>query len=244
MGFEQVIEAYLAEERERIDAIYRGEELPEAPLVRTQGVERERFRLPEYFRGSPEARIAFIGPHALLVPEEEPPRYPASAEAYCDYYRRVTPNRIPFNHYSAICGGQPWLSLELPPYQAEKELVIATMKGPGGPAIFARSVRLIWALLRESRVERLVLTGADVLRWGLWAALGLPGKPLSATQGHGRAWGEVELPGAGGRKVQLFTSFHWGKEVPMFVRKVPGLGDLSPREAISRARAMLSEVLF
>ncbi len=244
MNWEMLLAQHLEEDRGRMAAVYGGEELPEAPLIRHQAVELEQVRLPEYFRGSPDARVAFVGPHALLVPEEEPPLYKTSATSYIDYYRSVIPNRIPFNHYNAICGDQPWLSFELPPYQAEKDLVITTMKGPGGRALFDRSRDLIWALLRESPVETLVLTGADILKWGLWSALGLPGKPLSATRGHGREWGEVALPGAGGRRVGVVTSFHWGKEVPMFVRKVPGLAELTPREAISRARAMLTEVLF
>jgi|GEM_PF-2584873 len=244
MVWEERLAHQLHEDRNRIRAIYYGEELPEAPLVRHQSVEPERFRLPEYFRGKPHARIAFIGPHALLVPEEQPPLFAATADEYVSYYQQVIPNRIPYNHYSAICGDEPWLSLELPPYQVEKDLVIAAMKGPGGKHLYERSVRLIWDLLGESQVETLVLTGADVLRWGLWADLGLPGKPLSATQGHGRLWGEVALPRAAGRRVRVVTSFHWGKEVPLFVRKVPGLAELSPREAISRARHMLTEVLL
>lgn len=240
--FEQVIARHLEEERARVAAIYRGDDLPEAPMVKAQQVELERFRLPEYFRGAAEARVAFIGPHALHVAEEEPPLYGATAGEYCAYYRKVIPNRIPFNHYGAICGDRPWLSLELPPYQAEKDLVIAAMKSKRGAEIAQRSMGLIWALLRESQVETLVLTGADTLRW-LWPALGLPGKPLSATQGHGKVWGDLPLPGANGRTVRVVTSFHWGKEVPLFVRKVPGLDQFSPREAISEARRMISETL-
>lgn len=242
MSFEHLIAAHLEEERERIAAVYAGEELPEAPMVRYQEVPVERFRLPEFFRGAAEAKVAFIGPHALLVPEEEPPLFGATAEEYVAYYRSLIPNRIPFNHYSAICGEKPWLSLELPPYQADKNLVIACMKGKGGAEIARRSLDLIWALLRESQVENLVLTGADTLRW-LWPALGMPGKPLSATQGHGKVWGDFPLPGAEGRTVKVVTSFHWGKEVPLFVRKVPGLGELTPREAISAARAMVAETI-
>lgn len=241
-SLEHLIASHLDEEKSRIAAVYRGEDLPEAPLVTCQQVEMERFRLPEYFRGSAQAEVAFLGPHALLVPEEEPPLYGATAAAFTAYYQSVIPNRIPFNHYSAICGERPWLSMELPPYQAEKDLVIACMKGKGGAALAERSLGLIWALLRESAVRTLVVTGADTLRW-VWPALGLPGKPLSATQGHGKVWGEVALPGAEGRRVKVVTSFHWGKEVPLFVRKVPGLDRFSPREAISEARKMIAREL-
>lgn len=240
--FEELIARQLAEDRSRIAAICGGEALPEAPLIQAQAVPMAEFRLPEYFRGRGEARVAFFGPHALLVPEEAPPRYDATPAAYCEYYRTVIPNRIPFNHYEAICGGQPWLSLELPPYQAEKDLVIACMKGKGGPEIARRSLDLIWALLGESAVQTLVVTGGDAMRW-VWPALNLPGKPPSATQGHGKVWGDLPLPGAEGRTVRVVTSFHWGKEVPLFVRKVPGLAEYSPREAISRARAMITDTL-
>lgn len=239
---EPLIARVLEEEHTRVAAVYRGEALPESPMVSCQQVPMEQFRLPEYFRGTPEAQVAFLGPHALLVPEEEPPRFGATAAEYFAYYTSVIPNRIPYNHYTAICSNQPWLSMELPPHQAEKDLVIACMKGKGGAEIAGRSLGLIWDLLRESQVQTLVATGADVLRW-LWPALGLPGKPLSATQGHGKTWGDLPLPGAGGRTVRLVTSFHWGKEVPLFVRKVPGLGDLTPREAISEARAMVARAI-
>lgn len=242
MPFEMVIAAHLEAERTRIDAIYHGEPLPETDLVKYQAVSAEWFRLPEYFRGAAEATVAFIGPHALLVPEEEAPLLGATAEAYCTYYRNVIVDRIPFSHYRAICGDQPWLSLELPPYQADKNLIIRTMKGPFGSAIASRSLSLIWAMLRESAVHTLIITGADASRW-VWPALGLPGKPLAATKGHGKVWGEHPLPGAPGRTLRIITSFHWGKEVPLFVRKVPGLGELTPREAISRAREMIAEVL-
>lgn len=243
--FTRVIERWLEQERARVAAVYGGEELPEAPLVRFQGVPLEQFRLPEYFRGDPAAAVAFIGPHALLVPEEQPPLFGTTPAAYCDYYRQVIPERIPFSHYRAICGGdggRPWLSLELPPYQAEKDLVISVLKSRDGGAVAERSLELIWALLGASGVKHLVVTGADAQRWVL-PALGFPGKPPSATQGHGRVWGEVALPGAPGRTVRLITSFHWGKEVPLFVRKVPGLGELSPREAISEARAMVARAI-
>lgn len=242
MPFEQVITTHLEEERARIAAIYQGELLPETDLVKYQAVSAERFRLPEYFRGVAEATVAFIGPHALLVPEEAAPVLGTSAKAYCTYYRNVIVDRIPFSHYRAICGEQPWLSLELPPYQADKDLIIRTMKGPCGSAIAERSLSLIWALLRESAVRTLVITGADASRW-VWPALGLPGKALAATKGHGKVWGEYSLPGAPERMLRVITSFHWGKEVPLFVRKVPGLGGFSPREAISRARAMITEAL-
>lgn len=242
MPFETILSEWLRGEETRIRAVYGGEDLPEAPLIRCQGVEMERFRLPEYFRGEPGAEVAFIGPHALLVPEEEPPVFGASAAAYMAYYGRVIPDRIPFSHYRAICGDKPWLSLELPPYQADKDLVISVMKSRNGAVVAERSLSLIWALLGASAVKHLVVTGADAQRW-LWPALGLPGKPPSATQGHGRDWGEVELPGAGGRMVRIITSFHWGKEVPLFVRKVPGLGELTPREAISEARAMVARAV-
>lgn len=240
--FESIIAQHLEEERARVAAVYRGEELPEAPMVMAQDVPMERFRLPEYFRGSAEAEVAFIGPHALLVPEEEPPLLDAAADEYVAYYGKVIPNRVPFNHYNAICGDRPWLSMELPPYQAEKDLVIACMKGKGGAGIARRSLDLIWGLLRESDVRTLVVTGADAQRW-VWPALGLSGKPPSSTQGHGKVWGDFPLPGAEGRTVRLVTSFHWGKEVPLFVRKVPGLSQFTPREAISAARAMLTEVI-
>jgi len=243
MPFEGILAPHLDEERARIAAIYGGEALPEAPLVMSQQVPLERFRLPEYFRGCAEADVAFVGPHALLVPEEEPPLYGASMDEYCAYYRANVPRRIPFSHYSAICGDRPWLSLELPPYQAEKDLVIACMKGAVGGELSRRSLDLIWALLRESGARTLVVTGADAQRW-VWPALGLPGKPPSATQGHGKVWGDLSLPGASGRSLQVVTSFHWGKEVPLFVRKVPGLGELTPREAISEARAMITRSLL
>lgn len=242
LPFESLIAQQLADERARVAAVYRGDELPEAPMVAAQQVPMERFRLPEYFRGSAEATVAFIGPHALHVPEEVPPLYGATAGEYCAYYRNTIPNRIPFNHYSAICGEEPWLSMELPPYQADKDLVIGCMKSKGGPEIARRSLELIWAMLRESRVQTLVVTGSDAMRW-VWPALGLPGKPPTATQGHGKLWGDLPLPGADGRTVRVVTSFHWGKEVPLFVRKVPGLGEYTPRDAISKARAMITERL-
>ena len=241
--FEAIIAQRLSEDRERIAAVYRGEELPEAPLVRCQAAPLEAFRMPEYFRGRPEAKVAFIGPHALLVPEEAPPLYGASAEAYVTYHRSEIPNRIPFNHYNAIAGEGGWFAMELPPYRADKDLVIATLKAKGtGAEVARRSLDLIWALVNASGAQTLVVTGGDAMRW-VWPDLGLPGKPPSATQGHAKEWGRLALPGAPERTVKVVTSFHWGKEVPLFVRKVPGLAECTPREAISRAREMVAAVV-
>lgn len=242
--FEQIIQKRLQADRERVAAAYRGEEVLEAPLIHCQGTALEQFRLPEYFRGNPGAGTAFLGPHAPLLPDEPAPLYgETSAEEYCSFYTSQFPARVPFSHYDAIAGEGAWLALELPPWKAPKDLVLSLLKGKAtGPELAGRSLELIWALLAATPVRTLVITGAETMKW-TWPALGLAGKPPSATQGHGQVWGEFDLPGAPGRRLKVVTSFHWGPEVPLFVRKVPGLGAMSPREAIRSAREAIAATL-
>lgn len=241
--FTELIAERLDADRAIIGAVYGGAVHPEAPLIRIQGGDLASFRLPEYFRGDPEAKVALIGPHAPLLEDEAAPLFgEASVASYMDFYRTEMPPRPPFSHYRAICGERRWIALEMPPWKAPKDDVMALLKSGDGPALAGRSLDLIWRLLAVTPVQTLVISGAETMRWA-WPALGLAGKPPTATKGHAVVQGRVPLPSAPERIVKVVTSFHWGPEVPLFCRKVPGMKELTTREAISRCRSVLGEQL-
>jgi hypothetical protein len=219
-----------------------------APLARHQaeafGLGPEGLRLPEHFRGPwEEARVCFLGPHAALLPEEPAPGPAASDAEYVNHYRSRPERRDPYGHYSAIMDGAPWVATELIHWPCQKEFGLKLLAGPAGPAMVAAALDVTWAMLRESPAQVLVLTGNDALKWVLphlgWTGGKLPG----VTQLHGQHLGRFPLPGAPGREISVVASFHWSKEMPMFVRKVAGLGGGSVREAVSGGRAMIAAAI-
>jgi hypothetical protein len=221
---------------------------PFAPFVRHQ---RERFglegalaRLPEHFRGRwEESRVCFLGPHVPLIPGEDAPGPGTDLTTYIAHYRDRPEKRDPYGHYQAITGGAPWLATELVHWPCEKELALQVLKSKQGPAAVDAALDLTWALLRESAVQVLVLTGNDALKWVL-PRLGWQGKSLpGVTQIHGQTLGRFPLPGAPGRALTLVASFHWSAEMPMFVRKVAGLSSLTVGEAVSAARRMIGSAI-
>jgi hypothetical protein len=89
----------------------------------------------------------------------------------------------------------------------------------------------------------LVLTGNDALQWVLPRLGRRYGKLTGITRHHGQVLGRFPLPGAPDRHLTVVASFHWSPEMPLFVRKVPGLGELTPAQAISAARRMVGEAI-
>ena len=251
MGWTERLQQALAAERALARQVYDEGPDPESPFwpfVRHQkeqfGLGPAELRLPEHFRGRwEEARVCFIGPHVLLVPEEPAPTVGAGVEEYLAYYRDRPEKRDPYGHYQAIMDGAPYLATELVHWPCEKELALQVLKGKQGPAAVGAALELTWAMLRESPVETLVLTGNDALKWVLphlgWTGGALPG----VTQLHGQVLGRFGLPGAPGRELKVVASFHWSKEMPLFVRKVAGLGGLTPREAVSESRRMIARAI-
>lgn len=220
---------------------------PCAPFTAHQreafGLSPQEYRLPEHFRGPWEqAAVCFIGPHVQLIPEEAAPTAASSLDTYLAYYRETPQTkRDPFGHYQAIMEGEPYLATELVHWPGEKEFALKFLKGKQGPALLDEALALTWAMLRESAVHTLVLTGNDALKWVL-PRLGYTGPSLpGVTQLHGQFLGAFPLPGAPGRQIRVIASFHWSKEMPLFVRKVAGLEGLPVREAISRSRQMIAE---
>ncbi|HLN61022.1 MAG TPA: hypothetical protein VK464_05665 [Symbiobacteriaceae bacterium] len=251
MGWTERLQQALAAERALARQVYDAGPDPEStfwPFVRHQqeqfGLGSAELRLPEHFRGRwEEAQVCFIGPHVLLVPEEPAPAVGAGVEEYLAYYRDRPEKRDPYGHYQAIMDGAPYLATELVHWPCEKELALTVLKSKQGPAAVAAALELTWAMLRESPVETLVLTGNDALKWVLphlgWTGGALPG----VTQLHGQVLGRFGLPGAPGRELKVVASFHWSKEMPLFVRKVAGLGGLTPREAVSESRRMIARAI-
>lgn len=245
MSWQERLRAELDLDRQ---ALASGGEAASAAFVSHQreryGLEGENLRLPEHFRGQVEqARVCFLGPHVLLVPEEPAPTVGDDLEAYLAYYTQRPEKREPYGHYQAIMDGAPYLATELVHWPCEKELALQVLKGPHGAEVVRRGLDLTWALLRESPVEALVLTGNDAIKWVL-PHLGWQGKvPSGVTQLHAQTLGQFDLPGAPGRKLKVVASFHWSPEMPMFVRKVPGLEGRSVREAISVARRMVGQAV-
>lgn len=241
----------LAADRALAEQVYdRGAgESPWAAFVTHQrdrfGLSRADCRLPEHFRGPWEqAQVCFLGPHVVLDPAEAAPPLATGLDDYVRHYRERPERREPFGHYQAIMDAAPWLALELVRWPCEKELALQVLKGPHGPAVVEAGLELAWAMLRESDVRVLVLTGNDALKWVL-PRLGAPERKLpGVTQLHGQTLGRFPLPGGQGRELTVVASFHWSPEMPMFVRKVPGLGDgKSVREAISGARRMVAAAI-
>lgn len=218
---------------------------PFVPFVRHQldhfGIAPDQLRLPEHWRGEwTQARVCFLGPHVQLIPAEPAPTVATSAEEYAAYYRERPEKRDPYGHYTAITDGAPWLATELVHWPCEKELALRVLKTPAGPAAVSAALAFTWALLRESEVAVLVLTGNDALKWVLphlgWQGGALPG----VTQIHGQTLGRFPLPGAPDRELTVVASFHWSKEMPMFVRKLAGLGGQPVGAAISAARKLVA----
>jgi hypothetical protein len=208
------------------------------------GLEAAQRRLPEHFRGRwEEARVCFVGPHVMLLPDEPAPTVAAGVEEYLAYYRERPERRDPYGHYQSIMDGAPFVANELVHWPCEKDLALQVLKSKQGPVVVAQALDLTWAMLRESPVDTLVLTGNDALKWVL-PHLGYTGGTLpGVTQLHGQVLGRFGLPGALGRELKVVASFHWSKEMPLFVRKVAGLGALSPREAVSESRKMIARAI-
>ncbi len=229
-------------------ALKAGGEGASEPFVAHQreryGLEGGSLRLPEHFRGPVEqAEVCFLGPHVLLVPEESAPTIETGLDAYLAYYRERPEKRDPYGHYQAIMGGAPYLATELVHWPCEKDLAMQVLKSPRGPELVKNGLELTWAILRESPVHTLVLTGNDALKWVL-PHLGWQGKvPTGVTQLHAKPLGEFDLPEAPGRRLSVVASFHWSPEMPLFVRKVPGLEGRPVREAISMARRMVGQAV-
>jgi hypothetical protein len=239
MAFVQRLAAQLEEDRLLLKTAAEG---LFAPLARHQRIDPPR--LPEHFRGPwDEARVCFLGPHVALLPEEPAPPPETAVAEYIGHYRDRPERRDPYGHYAAIMDGAPWVATELIHWPCEKEFGLKLLAGPAGPAMVAEALGLTWAMLRESPAEVLVLTGNDALKWAL-PHLGWPGGKLpGVTQLHGQTLGRFPLPGAPGRELSVVASFHWSKEMPMFVRKVAGLGGLTVREAVSEARRMIAHAV-
>lgn len=223
-------------------------ESPDAPFVQHQferwGLSGDAIRLPEHFRGNWEqARVCFLGPHVLLVQNEMVPTIRTANAEYVAHYRERSERRDPFGHYDSIMDGRPWLSTELVHWPSEKELALQVLKRPVGPEVVAQGLALTWAMLAASPVQALVLTGNDALKWVLphlgWQGGKLPG----VTQLHGQTLGRFPLPGAPGRTISVIASFHWSKEMPLFVRKVAGQEGRRVSEAISATRRMIAEAV-
>lgn len=250
MRWTQQLEAQLDLDRELIAHVY-SETEPASPFTPFIAHQRDQFglgpdqaRLPEHFRGPwADARVCFLGPHVLLVPTEPAPGPDASIQAYIDHYQKRPGKRDPFGHYNAIMGGAPWVSTELVHWPCEKHLALDVLKSPQGPAAADAALDVTWAMLKDSPVEVLVLTGNDALKWVLprlgWQGKNLPG----VTQLHGQTLGRFPLPGAPGRELTVVASFHWSSEMPLFVRKVAGLDGLKVSEAISGARKLITRAI-
>lgn len=219
-----------------------------APFVAHQrdtfGLDGHHLRLPEHFRGArQQAEVCFLGPHVLLLPTEPAPTVDSDLDTYDAYYCDRPEKRDPYGHYAAIMDGAPWLATELVHWPCEKEFALKLLKGPDGPAMVAAALDLTWAMLRDSQVKVLVLTGNDALKWVL-PHLGYRGGALpGVTQLHGRNLGRFPLPGAPDREIRVIASFHWSKEMPMFVRKVDGLGGLPVGQAISESRRIIARAI-
>lgn len=249
MRWTQQLEAQLDHDRQLIAQVYSGTEpsSPFTPFVahqREHGLGQGEARLPEHFRGPwQDARVCFLGPHVLLVPTEPAPGPDASTEAYIEHYRQRPEKRDPFGHYNKIMDGAPWVSTELVHWPCEKDLALKVLKSAQGPAVVDAALDVTWAMLRDSPVEVLVLTGNDALKWVL-PRLGGEAKNLpGVTQLHGQTLGRFPLPGAPGRELTVVASFHWSKEMPLFVRKVAGMSGLTPGEAISGARKLVARAI-
>ena len=250
MIWPQTLAAQLGADRQRLERVYAGEAAPGpgAALVAQQrdafGLPLAAARLPEHFRGPWEAAaVCFLGPHVMLVPAELAPGLDSSPAAYVAHYRERPERRDPYGHYTAIMDGAPWLATELVHWPGDKELALKLLKSPAGPALLDETLGLTWALLLESAVRVVVLTVNDALRWTLprlgWSGGALPG----VTQLHGETLGRFQLPGAGGRELTVIASVHWSKEMPLFVRKLPGLAEMTVREAVGAARRRLATAI-
>lgn len=231
---------WLQEQVERDRSAALGNTGPEAGLVRHQLEQLGQVRLPEHFRGPLDrARVCFLGPHVALDSEEQPPTAEAGFADYLTYYNQERPERRePYGHYTAITDGAPWLATELVHWHARKDVALAAV-----PALIDQTLDLVWRLLAETPVTVLVLTGNDALQWVLPRLGRRFGKLQGITRLHGQTLGRFPLPGAPGRELSVVASFHWSPEMPLFVRKVPGLAGLKPAEAISRARAMIAAAI-
>ncbi|HWI62450.1 MAG TPA: hypothetical protein VNT75_11465 [Symbiobacteriaceae bacterium] len=213
---------------------------PAAPLVRHQIETLGQVRLPEHFRGPlATAEVCFLGPHVVLDPSEHPPAPDSPLKDYLAYYNQERPERRdPYGHYTAIMDGRPWIATELVHWAARKDVALAAV-----PSLIDQTLDLTWRLLAETPVKTLVLTGNDALQWVLPRLGRRFGKLTGITRLHGQSLGRFPLPGAPGRELSVIASFHWSPEMPLFVRKVPGLEGLKPGEAITRARAMVAEAI-
>lgn len=222
---------------------------PFGPLVKYQreqtGRSREQIRLPQYFRGDRErAKVCFLGPHVADEPAEAAPTVAATVAEYLAFCATEGRDRLPYSHYTAIMGEQPWLATELIHWPSDKETALRVLKGPRGRAAVAAGLQMTWKLLASSPVEVLVLTGNDALAWVLPQLGWTGGKLAGVTQVHGQTISRFPLPGApDGRLLTVIASFHWSPEMPLFVRKVPGLAGLPVREAIGGARRMVAEAV-
>lgn len=175
----------------------------------------------------------------VLDPAETPPGLHAGLDEYLAYYNQQRPERRePYGHYAAIMDGRPWLATELVHWHARKDLALAAI-----PATIDHTLDLIWRMLAGTPVDTLVLTGNDALQWVLPRLGRRFGKLTGITRLHGQQLGRFPLPGAPGRELTVVASFHWSPEMPLFVRKVPGLAGLKPAEAISQARQMIAEAI-
>lgn len=240
--------AQLAADRAMLQQVYAGEwpETPFVPFVAHQqshfGLSQAQARLPEHFRGPwDQAKVCFLGPHVMLVQSEPAPGLEAAVDVYTEHYRSTVPKRDPYGHYNAIADGAPWVATELVHWPCEKDLALQVLKTPQGAEVVDAALELTWAMLRESPVETLVLTGNDALKW-VMPRLGGPAKLPGVTQIHGQRW-RLPLPGAPGRELKVVASFHWSAEMPMFVRKVKGLEGRTVGEAISGARRMINNII-
>jgi len=244
MAWNQVLSSQLTADRSVMESV----DSPYAPFVQHQanhwGLSGDAVRLPEHFRGNwDQARVCFLGPHVLLNPHEVAPTVRASDAEYIAHYRERSERRDPFGHYDSIMDGRPWLSTELVHWPSEKELALQVLKSPVGPEVVAQGLALTWALLAASPVQALVLTGNDALKWVL-PHLGWQGKKLpGVTQLHGQTIGRFPLPGSPGRTISVIASFHWSKEMPLFVRKVAGQEGRKVSEAISATRRMIASAV-
>jgi len=229
-------------------AILMGAPSPFEPFARHQqerfGLTGSDLRLPEHFRGEwDRAEVCFLGPHVIFDPKELPPPPDCPLTDYVAYCSQRPGRRDPYGHYQAITGGRPWLAAELVHWPCEKELALQVLGSPRGPAIVDAGLALTWSLLAESPVRTLVLTGNDALRWVLPRLGRKGGKLPGVTQLHGQVMGEYDLPGAPGRRLRVVASCHWSRELPLFMRKLPGLQAMQVSEAIDAARQMISAVL-